>query len=227
MRSLYFDSSAASSKAAFGPPTLCSAFCASQVWWVGQLAAFFGHCKSPLQAAARHANRLCRKGVLNGGKFDIVCPPDVDGLLASSGDMVLPNFEQISYLRLKQLSLSSQRTTIYWPSAAFGRAHALWAGTDSIPNPQQMSHGLLCTSVWLHFLSVSPGLALEHWTSEQEIKSVRGAEDALGPIPDAIVEREPGSKTAIEVVGKYPANWIQHHVDQFERSDEFQGWELW
>lgn len=206
------------------PDLLVPAFERSAEWSAGLLSPFFGHCDSPRTAATKHLQRQVRAGWLRAAKLDVAAIPFVDGSLATSDDSTPPDYERLSYFALQRLSSSPQPTTVYWPSAAFARLHGRWTGSDRAPNPLQISHSLLCSTVWLRHLQLSPELALRDWISEREIHFRARQQGSTGPIPDALIERD-GRTTAIEVLGKYPANWIRHHVEQFETT--FDAWELW
>jgi hypothetical protein len=194
------------------------------VWSSAGLSRFFGHCRDPRSAAIRYARRRVRSGELLSARLDAVAIPPVSGPLATSRETPNPDCERLSYFSLQRLSSPARPTTVFWPSSQFARTRGRWTGSDSLPNPLQISHSLLCTAVWLHLLTETPDFALDAWTSERELQFQARRDARGGPIPDALIERD-GETIAIEVLGKYPASWIEHHVAQFET--HFDGWELW
>jgi len=224
MRSLLFAETQNSPAIDFGPGLLDAAFERVPVWTVPFLRPFFGQSPKPRVSATAYARRRVRSGELLSARLDASSIPPISAPLATSRDRSRPDFERLSYFALQRLASPARRTTVYWPSARFAREHGSWTGSDSLPNPLQISHSLLCTAVWLGVLLQSPQIALDAWTSERELQFQARRDGNGGPLPDALVERD-GETIAIEVLGKYPASWIEHHVVQFE--SHFDGWEMW
>jgi hypothetical protein len=224
MRSFLFTETQNSPAIDLGPGLLDAAFERVPDWTALLLGPFFRQSRKPCVSATAYARRRVRSGELLSARLDAVPIPHVSGPLATSRETPNPNFERLSYFALQRLSSPARPTTVYWPSSQFARTHGSWTGSDALPNPLQISHSLLCTAVWLHLLTETPDIALDAWTSERQLQFHARREGRGGPIPDALVERD--AKTiAIEILGKYPANWIEHHVDQFET--HFDAWELW
>jgi len=216
-------SDASSFAAAHLPTELIEpAFERALIWTAELLSTFFGHCRNPILAATSYARRRVRRGDLHSARLDLPPLQRITGPLAKSRDNQSPDYEKLSYFALKRLLKPSKPTTVYWPSASFARAHGAWTGTDKLPNPAQMAHAALCTATWLYLLCSDRRVALNCWTSEQELQFLRRRDGGSGPIPDGLIRRN-GTTTAIEVLGAYPADWISHHVERFEQPSR--GWE--
>ena len=200
------------------------AFLQSFAWTNCLLAELFPGTANPSRAAASFAQRLLRRGLLKCGIFDVQAAVIGKQSLWSSTNPQPPNIDALAYALEQRFAGASKPTRVYWPSNEFGKRYGTWAGAESYPCQHKLSHDVLTTAVWLHFLKHSPAAALVQWVPERWLQSASRRGDWRGPIPDALIQ-DGKCTTAIEIGGNYPAAWIRHHIERFEAAGW--AWQLW
>ena len=200
------------------------AFVQCFAWTTGLLANLFSESANPSRAADAFANRLVRKGQLKSQVFEVQEVAINERPLCCSGLECEPDYDALAYSLERRFSGSSKPTRVFWPSLQFSRRYGRWTGADSYSCSHKLSHDVLITAVWLHFLKNSPAVALDHWVPERWLQSERRRGVWLGPIPDALI-KDGEQLTAIEIGGNYPATWIRHHVERFQAAGW--AWQLW
>lgn len=200
------------------------AFQQSSVWTAELFAALLGSASDPVRAARQQLRRLADDGLLCWGDFDVVpCRLGSDPLWTSECSS-LPDFDALAYALEQRFEPPCRRTRVYWPSVAFGKRFGSWTGFDRYPCPHKVSHDVLISAVWLRYWQVSPATATQRWMSERRLQWLARTNSQTGPIPDALIIGSERPK-AIEIGGNYPASWLRHHVERFEKCGW--DWEIW
>ena len=192
-----------------GAGEISDAFVQSFIWIAALLAVYFRN--RSMRAAEAWMNSWERAGFFHSAVLDVcmVEPPAGPLHVQRVGDAE-PNYNRLAYQLECRWNIPARRRRVYWPSMEFARFYGHWTGSDTLLAPHKVSHDLLCSSVWLAYLHRHPGVALKCWTSERCLQYRQRCGDASGPIPDALLKTRHG-KTAIEIGGRYPADWIRHH----------------
>lgn len=200
------------------------AFRQSLAWTATLLAELFPDARNSVRAAKAFADRLVRSGLLNNSIMDVIPARIGDRPLATSFDSQRSDFYRLAYQLELRFSKPSVPTRVYWASQKFAERYGSWAGCQSYPCPQKISHDLLVSQAWLKYLKADPHMASELWVPERRLQSEVRCGDRTGSIPDALIVG--GTRPlAVEIGGHYPASWLQHHIERFESAGW--AWELW
>jgi len=199
------------------------AFCASRCWTAEQLGAgFFRHCRQPTRAATAFLRRGIQNGWYASAAVDC-CPPDPlsEPLYVGHPFQEPESYHRLAYIAERRRSVPSTPQRVYWATPKFSQRYGSWAGEDQLSRPELASHDLLLSAVWLVYLREHPEIALRHWKSEQRLQQEHRLRKRLPSIPDALIVT-PKRSTAVEVLGRYPAEWIAHHCRRFRQA----GWHV-
>ena len=203
-----------------------AAFQASFLWTPEVLARIFP-CKNPNRAAEAWLTNYERQGYFNSTAIDAkLTDLPVEPIYRHSPGDPLPEAHKLAY-RLEQRwrNAVQKRLRVFWPTPQFAACYGgCWLGSRSLPAQHKVSHDLLVSAVWVRYFEIEPTEVLSAWVPERELEYNHRSGKRSGPIPDALIDQN-GVKTAIEIGGRYPANFVLYKLQQSISAGY--SWELW
>lgn len=171
-------------------------------------AAYYHDTKQPQRNARRLLDRLANEGLLQKQPLVARVLPDLlEPTWSWRPGGSLPCANRLCYQLEKRFSGESIPTTVYY--ATRSAATRFGGRGGRLKRTHQISHDLLCTSVYLHLEANAFQLAAD-WLNEDLYAGHAGAGQKLG---DALLMRKGQPYRMIEVLGRYTARHLTQLFD--------------